>query len=85
MSGSSAIEWTEFTWNPVTGCTKVSPGCKHCYAERMARRLQGMSQPRYERGFEVTLQEDVLERPFKRSGRGSDGERLWCRHGDPDH
>ena len=64
MSGSSAIEWTEFTWNPVTGCTKVSPGCKHCYAERMARRLQGMSQPRYERGFEVTLQEDVLERPL---------------------
>ena len=64
MSGSSSIEWTEFTWNPVTGCTKVSPGCKHCYAERMARRLRGMGQPRYLRGFEVTLQEDLLERPL---------------------
>ena len=43
----SAIEWTESTWNPVTGCTKISPGCKHCYAERMAKRLQAMGQPNY--------------------------------------
>ena len=64
MGNSSAIEWTEATWNPVTGCTKVSAGCKHCYAERMAWRLQKMGQPRYANGFELTLQEDVLEIPF---------------------
>ena len=64
MGNSSAIEWTEATWNPVTGCTKVSTGCKHCYAERMAWRLQKMGQPRYANGFELTLQEDVLEIPF---------------------
>lgn len=61
----SAIEWTESTWNPITGCTKVSPGCKHCYAERMARRLQAMGQPNYERGFDVSLHEHVLELPLK--------------------
>jgi len=60
----SSIEWTESTWNPVTGCTKVSPGCKHCYAERMAKRLQAMGQPNYRRGFEVTLHEHVLEAPL---------------------
>lgn len=60
----SKIEWTEATWNPVTGCTKVSPGCKHCYAERMARRLQAMGQPNYANGFELTLQEQMLERPL---------------------
>ena len=43
----SGIEWTESTWNPLTGCTKISPGCKHCYAERMAKRLQAMGQPNY--------------------------------------
>ena len=64
MGNNSAIEWTEATWNPVTGCTKVSTGCKHCYAERMAWRLQKMGQPRYANGFELTLQEDVLEIPF---------------------
>lgn len=60
----SSIEWTESTWNPLTGCTKVSPGCKFCYAERMAKRLQGMGQKRYTNGFELTLHEDVLELPL---------------------
>ncbi|MGD0138298.1 MAG: phage Gp37/Gp68 family protein [Tepidisphaeraceae bacterium] len=65
MALGTAIEWTDATWNPVTGCTKVSPGCKHCYAERMARRLRAMRQPRYRNGFKVTLQPDVLELPLK--------------------
>ena len=60
----SSIEWTESTWNPLTGCTKISPGCKFCYAERMAKRLQGMGQPRYAHGFKLTLHEDVLELPL---------------------
>ena len=64
MSLNSHIEWTHSTWNPVTGCTKVSAGCKHCYAERMARRLKGAGQERYRNGFGVTLQEDLLELPF---------------------
>ncbi|MBN1878126.1 MAG: DUF5131 family protein, partial [Anaerolineae bacterium] len=55
MSTKSHIEWTESTWNPVTGCTKISAGCKHCYAERMAHRLQAMGQPNYRNGFQVTL------------------------------
>lgn len=61
----SEIEWTESTWNPVTGCNKVSPGCKHCYAERMALRLQAMGQPNYQNGFRVTLHEHMLERPLQ--------------------
>jgi protein gp37 len=61
----SAIEWTESTWNPVTGCTKISQGCKHCYAERMSERLQAMGQPNYRNGFEVTLQPRMLELPLK--------------------
>jgi protein gp37 len=60
----SSIEWTESTWNPLTGCTKISPGCKFCYAERMAKRLQGMGQPRYTNGFTLTLHEDILELPL---------------------
>lgn len=64
MATSSPIEWTEATWNPVTGCDKISPGCAHCYAERMARRLQAMGQRNYVRGFEVTLQEQMLELPL---------------------
>lgn len=60
----SDIEWTEATWNPVTGCNKVSPGCKHCYAERMAMRLQAMGQSNYRNGFEVTLHDHMLERPL---------------------
>ncbi len=65
MAQASSIEWTEATWNPVTGCTKISPGCKHCYAERMAERLQAMGQPHYRDGFELTLQPDVLELPLR--------------------
>lgn len=60
----SSIEWTEATWNPLTGCTKISPGCKFCYAERMAKRLRGMGQPRYANGFELTLHEQALEIPL---------------------
>ncbi len=64
MSLRSAIEWTESTWNPVTGCTKVSPGCKHCYAERMAKRLQAMRQPNYRDGFRLTVQPQMLDLPL---------------------
>ena len=65
MATSSPIEWTEATWNPVTGCDKVSPGCAHCYAERMAKRLQAMGQRNYARGFEVALQEQMLDLPLR--------------------
>lgn len=61
----TTIEWTNATWNPVTGCTKISPGCTHCYAERMALRLQAMGQANYANGFQVTLQEDMLQRPLQ--------------------
>ncbi|GDX40110.1 hypothetical protein LBMAG21_04020 [Armatimonadota bacterium] len=64
MATQSHIEWTEMTWNPVTGCTKVSQGCKHCYAERMAKRLKAMGQARYQNGFEVTLHHDLIALPF---------------------
>jgi len=62
----SKIEWTEKTWNPVTGCIKVSPGCKHCYAETLSKRLKAMGVKGYENGFEVSLMEDRLEQPLKR-------------------
>ncbi len=65
MAQSSSIEWTEATWNPVTGCTKISPGCKHCYAERMAHRLQAMGQKNYANGFKITLQHHMLDLPLK--------------------
>jgi protein gp37 len=65
MADKSPIEWTEATWNPVTGCDKVSPGCAHCYAERMAKRLKGMGQRNYARGFELTLQPQMLELPLR--------------------
>lgn len=65
MGLKSTIEWTESTWNPVTGCTKISQGCKHCYAERMAERLQAMGQPNYRNGFELTLQPRMLELPLR--------------------
>ena len=61
----TSIEWTECTWNPVTGCSKISEGCAHCYAERMARRLKAMGQPRYRNGFEVTLHPDLLDLPLR--------------------
>lgn len=65
MGQKSTIEWTESTWNPLTGCTKISPGCKHCYAERMAKRLKAMRQPNYANGFELTLHEDAIELPMR--------------------
>lgn len=65
MAQDSAIEWTDATWNPVTGCTKISPGCKNCYAQRMARRLHAMGQERYKNNFAVTLQPDVLDQPLR--------------------
>lgn len=61
---TSKIEWTEATWNPLTGCTKISPGCKHCYAERMALRLRAMGVEKYRNGFTLTLLPDVLEEPL---------------------
>ena len=63
MAKKSNIEWTEMTWNPVTGCTKISQGCKHCYAERMAKRLTAMGSVRYRNGFEVTLHPDLVDVP----------------------
>jgi protein gp37 len=65
MAEQSAIEWTDATWNPVTGCTKISPGCKHCYAERLAIRLQAMGNRRYTNGFQVTLHPDQLSLPLR--------------------
>ena len=65
MGQASTIEWTESTWNPLTGCTKISPGCKHCYAERMALRLKAMGQPNYANGFDLALHENALELPLK--------------------
>lgn len=65
MATNSGIEWTESTWNPLTGCTKISPGCKHCYAERMAKRLKAMGQPNYVNGFKLTMHEHVLEKPLE--------------------
>lgn len=67
MATNSKIEWTEQTWNPITGCTKISPGCKHCYAEVMAKRLQAMRAPGYEKGFAtITLMYDRLDQPLHR-------------------
>lgn len=62
---STKIEWTENTWNPVTGCTKTSAGCQNCYAEVMAKRLQGMGQKRYANGFNLTLHPEALDDPKK--------------------
>ena len=66
MASNSTIEWTEQTWNPVSGCTKVSPGCKHCYAETMAARLQAMRASGYQNGFALTLQPSRLNQPLQR-------------------
>jgi len=63
MATDSRIEWTEMTWNPITGCTKISAGCQHCYAERMALRLKAMGNDRYSKGFELTLHPDLIELP----------------------
>ena len=66
MSTKSKIEWTEQTWNPIVGCSKVSAGCKHCYAETMAKRLQAMKTPGYENGFKLNLVPERLGQPLKR-------------------
>lgn len=66
MSSKSKIEWTEQTWNPTTGCRKISPGCKHCYAEVMAHRLHAMGTSGYENGFELSIQPERLAQPLKR-------------------
>jgi protein gp37 len=63
MATTSEIEWTEMTWNPVTGCRKISQGCKHCYAERMAKRLLAMGSERYGNGFDPTLHYDLIDLP----------------------
>lgn len=65
MAQSTSIEWTEATWNPVTGCTKVSQGCKHCYAESMATRLRAMGNERYTNGFTLTLHPDLVDLPLR--------------------
>jgi protein gp37 len=65
MATNSPIEWTDATWNPVTGCDKISPGCKHCYAERMAKRLRAAGNPNYKNGFDLTLQPQMLTRPLE--------------------
>jgi protein gp37 len=65
MASNSSIEWTESTWNPVTGCNKISPGCKNCYAERMSKRLKAMGQGNYKNGFQLTLQPHMLELPLR--------------------
>ena len=65
MSEQTGIEWTDSTWNPVTGCHKISPGCKNCYAARLAPRLKAMGNPRYANGFEVTLHHDLISLPKK--------------------
>lgn len=66
MSQTSRIEWTEATWNPAVGCTKISAGCKHCYAEAMAVRLRAMGTPGYENGFKLTILPERLSEPLRR-------------------
>jgi protein gp37 len=66
MASHSSIEWTDTTWNPLTGCTKISPGCNHCYAERMAIRLRAMGQRNYRHGFQLTRHPQLLEWPLHR-------------------
>lgn len=65
MAEKSKIEWTESTWNPITGCTKISDGCLNCYAERMAKRLQSMGQEKYKNGFSLTLHTECLNEPLE--------------------
>jgi protein gp37 len=65
MAAGSTIEWTEATWNPLTGCTKISPGCRRCYAERMSLRLRAMGQPNYANGFALALHENTLAVPLR--------------------
>ena len=69
MATTTTIEWTEETWNPVTGCSKVSAGCTNCYAEKMARRLQAMGAPGYDNCFELTLLPERLQQPYRKKNR----------------
>jgi len=64
MAAQTTIEWTESTWNPVTGCTRISLGCLHCYAQRMAERLRAMGQERYKNGFRLTIHQEALDEPY---------------------
>jgi len=64
MAGKTTIEWTECSWNPITGCTKISEGCRNCYAARMAHRLKAMGNIRYENEFVVTIHEDLIDKPL---------------------
>ncbi|MCF8011803.1 MAG: phage Gp37/Gp68 family protein [Clostridiales bacterium] len=65
MAITTKIQWTESTWNPVTGCSKVSEGCRNCYAERLAKRLKAMGNPRYKNGFRVTIHPDLVDLPLR--------------------
>ena len=65
MADKSGIEWTDATWNPVTGCTKVSRGCDNCYAERFAERFRGVPGHHFEMGFDLTLREGRLDQPLR--------------------
>ena len=65
MGDKTAIQWTDATWNPTTGCSKVSPGCKNCYAERLSARLLRMGNPKYRNGFNFTLHPEAMELPLK--------------------
>ena len=65
MSEHSKIEWTDATWNPLRGCTKISPGCKHCYAETFAERFRGVKGHPYEQGFDLRLVPEKLSEPFQ--------------------
>ena len=65
MAQISKIEWTEATWNPTTGCTKISHGCKNCYAERLSKRLQSAGVKKYKNGFEISIHKSVLEDPLR--------------------
>src|ERR1700733_4599823 len=65
MSGSTAIEWTDATWNPVTGCTKISAGCDHWYAERISHRFRGTPRRPFSTGFDLTLRPERLEQPLQ--------------------
>lgn len=64
MANKTKIEWTECSWNPVTGCTKISAGCQNCYAAAFAKRLEAMHNPRYKNGFKLTIHEDLIEAPL---------------------
>ena len=76
MAKNSSIEWTQLTWNPVTGCTKISQGCKFCYAERMAKRLQAMGVDQYRNGFELSLAPQALTMPYNLLKKNARNERF---------